>query len=38
VSKVSIPSAKLNIAIRFGVEILEWFGYPMMKKFDDMSA
>ena len=25
-----------NIAIPFGVEKLEWWGYPMLKKFEDM--
>jgi len=25
-----------NTAMTFGVETLEWFGYPVVKKFEDM--
>jgi len=25
-----------NIAIKFGMKKLEWYGYPIMKKFEGM--
>jgi len=28
-----IPRPRRNIAMPFGIAKLEWFGYPMMKKF-----
>ena len=29
-------SSRRNIAIPFGVEKLEWLGYPMVKKLEDI--
>jgi len=33
---VSIRGSCRSIALRFDVEKLEWCGYPMVKKIDDM--
>jgi len=32
-----VRGSRRNIATPFGVEKLEWWGYQMVKKFEDMS-